>query len=208
MHCKYYVSVGYDDGCYFTWQDVGTVTLVLKKFSSVCAQALNCVWLFATPWTVACQVPLPMGFPRQEYWSGLPLPCPGDLPHSEIKSTSLVSPALAGGLFITEPPSNYYIIFSCDYGCCYYKWQDVGIVTLVLNRLSRGKTKLNSLESQLLIKYKMWNWFLSNQVLNDKLVFETRIWRPHLVPLLCKLLSIFPRWKFELAWWSLYSTRE
>ena len=42
MHCKYYIIVGYD-GCYFTWQDVGTVTLVLKKFSSVCVQALNCV---------------------------------------------------------------------------------------------------------------------------------------------------------------------
>ena len=200
MHCKYYIIVGYDDGCYFTWQDVGTVTSVLKKFSSVCAQALNCVWLFPTPWTVAHQAPLPMGFPRQEYWSGLPFPPPGDLSHSEIKPTSLMSPALASGCFITEPPSNYYIICSYEYGCCYYKWKDVGIVTLVLKRLSRGKTKLNSLESQLLIKHKMWNWFLSNQASNDKR--ETHIWRPHLVLFLCKLLSIFPRWKFELAWWS------
>ena len=37
--------------------------------------------LFATPWTVACQAPLSMGLPRQEYWSGLPFPSPGDLPH-------------------------------------------------------------------------------------------------------------------------------
>ena len=41
---------------------------------------LSCVRLFATPWTVACQAPLSMGFPRQEYWSGLPFPSPGDLP--------------------------------------------------------------------------------------------------------------------------------
>ena len=37
--------------------------------------------LFATPWTVACQAPLSMGFPRQKYWSGLLFPFPGDLPH-------------------------------------------------------------------------------------------------------------------------------
>ena len=37
---------------------------------------LNCVWLFATPWTATCQAPLPMGFSRQEYWSGVPLSSP------------------------------------------------------------------------------------------------------------------------------------
>ena len=45
-----------------------------------------------------------MGFPRQEYWSGLPFPTPGDLPDPEIELTSLASPALAGGFFTTEPP--------------------------------------------------------------------------------------------------------
>ena len=44
------------------------------------AQLLSHVWLFATLWTVAYQAPLPLGFPRQEYWSGLPFPPPGDLP--------------------------------------------------------------------------------------------------------------------------------
>ena len=53
------------------------------------------------PQTVVHQVPPSMGFPRQEYWSGLPLPPPGNLPDPEIKS---VSPALAGGFFTTEPP--------------------------------------------------------------------------------------------------------
>ena len=44
------------------------------------AQLLSHVWLFITPWTVAHQTPLSMGFPRQEHWSGLPCPPPGDLP--------------------------------------------------------------------------------------------------------------------------------
>ena len=52
-------------------------------------------------WTVAHQVPLSMGFSRQEYWSGLPCP-PLDLPDPGTKPTSLTSPALAGGFFITR----------------------------------------------------------------------------------------------------------
>ena len=45
----------------------------------------SCVILFAVPWTVACQSPLSMAFSRQEYWSGMPFPSPGDLPHPRIK---------------------------------------------------------------------------------------------------------------------------
>ena len=68
------------------------------------AQLLSRVWLFEIPWTVARQAPLSMGFPRQEYWSGLPFPPPGDLPDPGIQPSSPVSPALAGRLFTTEPP--------------------------------------------------------------------------------------------------------
>ena len=57
----------------------------------------------ATPWTVACQARLSMGFSRQEYWSGLPFPSPGDLPKQGIEPTS---PALVGGFFTTEPPES------------------------------------------------------------------------------------------------------
>ena len=53
------------------------------------------IQLFATLWTVAHQAPQSKGFSRQEYWSGLPFPPPGDLPDLGIKPTSLVSPALA-----------------------------------------------------------------------------------------------------------------
>ena len=60
---------------------------------------LRCVQLFVTPWTVARQAPLSMGFPRQEYWSGLPCPPP---PNPGIKSMPLTSPALADGFFTTK----------------------------------------------------------------------------------------------------------
>ena len=54
-----------------------------------------------TPWTVARQAPLSIGFPRQQYWSRLPVPSPGDLPNPGIE---LMSPELAGGFFTVEPP--------------------------------------------------------------------------------------------------------
>ena len=57
---------------------------------------LSGVQLFVTPWTVAHQAPLSMGFSRQEYWSGLPFPSSGDLPDPGMEPTS---PALAGGFF-------------------------------------------------------------------------------------------------------------
>ena len=71
-----------------------TTHYVLSHFSRV--------QLFATLWTVDHQAPLSMGFSRQEYWTGLPCPPPGDLPDPEIEPLSLMSPALAGGLFSTS----------------------------------------------------------------------------------------------------------
>ena len=66
-------------------------------------QSLSPVWVFATPWTTACQAPLSMGFSRHEYWNGLPFPTSGDFSNpGKIKPTSLVSPVLAGGFFNTS----------------------------------------------------------------------------------------------------------
>ena len=65
-----------------------------------CLVTKSCPTL-VTPWTTACQVPLSMGFPRQEYWSGLPFPSPGDPPHPGIEPKS---PALAGRFFTPESP--------------------------------------------------------------------------------------------------------
>ena len=61
------------------------------------------VRLFMTSWTVAHQAPLSMRFPRQENWTGLPFPPPGDLTNPGIEPKSLRSPALAGRFFTTEP---------------------------------------------------------------------------------------------------------
>ena len=61
---------------------------------------LGCVLLFVALWTIAHQAPLSMRFSRQEHWSGLPCPPPGDLPYP---GTEPMSPALAGGFFTTEP---------------------------------------------------------------------------------------------------------
>ena len=64
-------------------------------------KSLSRVQLFATPWTVAYQVPLSMGFSRQGYWSGLPFHSPGDLPNPGIEPGS---PALEIDALLSEPP--------------------------------------------------------------------------------------------------------
>ena len=69
-------------------------------YECLCAQSDS----FATPQTVARQIPPSMGFSRQEYWSGLPFPPPGDLSNPGIKP---MSPALASRFFTTESPGNH-----------------------------------------------------------------------------------------------------
>ena len=64
-------------------------------------KSLSRVRLFATLWTVAYQAPPPMGFSRQEYWSGLPFPSPGDLPNTGIEPRS---PTLEADALTSEPP--------------------------------------------------------------------------------------------------------
>ena len=69
------------------------------------------VQLCATLWTVAHKAPLSMGFSRQEYWSGLPCPPPGDLPDPRIEPASLTSPALAvGSLPLGQPGKPQYLV--------------------------------------------------------------------------------------------------
>ena len=67
----------------------------------VCVKSLSRVRLFVTPWTVARQAPLSMGFSRQEYWSGLPFPSLGDLPNPGIEPGSA---ALQADALPSEPP--------------------------------------------------------------------------------------------------------
>ena len=80
-----------------SWQTETSVP-VGDRMLTLLFKSLRCVQLFAT---VARQASLSMGFPRQEYWSGLPLPSPGGLPDPGIKPAS---PALPGGFFTAEPP--------------------------------------------------------------------------------------------------------
>ena len=76
------------------------IQLTVRELS-VCAKSLQSCF-FVTAWTEACQVPLSMGFSRQEYWSGLPCPPLGDLPDPGIEPGFLMSPALAGEFFTTS----------------------------------------------------------------------------------------------------------
>ena len=70
-------------------------------------KSLRYVQLFATQWNVAYQAPLYMGFSRQEYWSGLPFPSPGDLPNPGIE---LWSPALQADALPPEPPGKQLVV--------------------------------------------------------------------------------------------------
>ena len=72
-----------------------------RAYTEVKVKLLNRVQLFATPWAVAYQAPVSMGFSRQEYWSGVPFPSPGDLPTQGLNLHLLHLPALAGR-FVTS----------------------------------------------------------------------------------------------------------
>ena len=89
----------------FESQADGTNTVTLGKDYSikvtVKVKSLSRVRLFVIPWTVVYQASLSMGFSRQEYWSGLPFPSPGDLPDPGIKPRS---PALQADALPSEPP--------------------------------------------------------------------------------------------------------
>ena len=82
------------------------------KQLSLSLRKLTWYWKYDSYWwgnqTVACQAPLSIGFPRQEYWSGLSFPFPGDLPNPWMESTS---PELAGRFFIAESPGKHYILY-------------------------------------------------------------------------------------------------
>ena len=78
------------------------ITLIQPSMHACVLRHFSSVWLFATLWTAAYHVLLPIGFSGQEYWSGLPCPPPGDLPDPGIEPASVTSPAFAGGFFTTN----------------------------------------------------------------------------------------------------------
>ena len=84
------------------WSSVNNNVSELAHGVCVCVLThFTCVRLFMTPWTAVLQAPLSTGFSREEYWSGMPCPPPGDLLDPGIEPASFMSPALAGGFFTT-----------------------------------------------------------------------------------------------------------
>ena len=100
------------------------------------------MWDSATPWTVARQAPLCMGFSSQEYWSGFPFPTLGDLPDPGNEPGSLVSPALAGGFFITEPPGKTLGGWPEPFSSC-RAWADSKSACMQILRLERSPEEGN-----------------------------------------------------------------
>ena len=109
--CKIYVKIiVHNFGTFLHIFALTWTCLVASSSVPLCTGCVLCVHeninhcrvrLLATPWTVAHQTPLSMGFPRQEYWSGLPFPSPGDLPDPGIKPRS---PELQTDFLPSEPP--------------------------------------------------------------------------------------------------------
>ena len=105
-------QMGLQNSCFILWNQVhwpwAWVAGIMTNLICRMRGGKNCLLFshevmsdsFATPWMVAHQSPLSMGFSKQECWSGLPFPSPGDLPDPGIEP---VPPALAGGFFTTEP---------------------------------------------------------------------------------------------------------
>ena len=152
---------------------------VLLEFSSsfrlnnILLCVLSCishVWLFATPWTVVLQAPLAMGVSRQEYWSGLPFPFPGDLPDPGIKPSTPTSPALqADSLPLSHQgspifhcmfvvPSINVQLFYCQLAFEFFPH----LLPLELSFLRSGTVFLVSLCSQCLATWSAQNWGLKN----------------------------------------------
>ena len=106
--------------------------MVIRVNNSGGLVAKSCPSL-AIPWTVERQPPLSMGFPREEYQSGLPFPSPRDLLNPGIEPKPLVSPALVGRFTTTEPPGksigdNMSTCLSCKWSSAYDHWTTVSPV--------------------------------------------------------------------------------
>ena len=123
----------------------------------------SCVWLFVTLWIVPCQAHQSKGLSRQEHWSGLPCPPPGDLPDPGIEPASLKSAPLVGRLFTTSTTweaLNTYYLWSIAWSTIMNGLPPAFSISLGIeintNTLQNELTKLASFDSQEYWKFKFW----------------------------------------------------
>ena len=119
---------------------------------------------FATLWTVARQAPLSTGFSRQEYWSGLPGPPPGDLPYPSMEPVSLMSPALAGGFFTTGPPGKPVASSVTHKISLYFIFSISKVYYCLKTLLSRDRVNIYSSPIKILCKISTY----LNKTMNNK----------------------------------------
>ena len=117
------------------------LSLSLKSLLLLLLSHFSRVRLFVTPWTIAYQAPLSMGFSRQEYWSGLLFPSPGNLPDPGIEPGS---PALQADSLLTGPPGKT----SLQKGCINLFYSRVGRDKLSLLELNKGTLVYSQAEGQ------------------------------------------------------------
>ena len=110
----------------------------------MCAKSLLLCPILCNTMAIALQAPLPMGFSRQAYWSGLPCPPSGNLPNPGIKPTSLKSPALVGGIFTTSALWESWI---CVYCSIIYATLQFFFALFILSRIILTSLKLETVTS-------------------------------------------------------------
>ena len=110
---------------------------------------LSYICFFVTLRTVARQAPLSMEFSRQEYWSGLPFPPPGDLSNPAIEPESLACPALAGKFFTTEPPVNWNLLLIIKMFYAIFRNAHVFISHILVIKLNSFRERKQTFEKQL-----------------------------------------------------------
>ena len=104
-----------------------------KDWITLFFNVVNCVWLFVTPWSVAHQAPLYMGFSRQEYWSGLPFPSPGDLPNPGIEPSLLCLQHWQMDSLPRAPPGKPYFVTLLPFIDAWFIWWAVNKAKLSLH---------------------------------------------------------------------------
>ena len=129
-----------------------------KRVLKVKVKSLSRVQLFATPWTVALQAPLFMGFSRQEYWSGLPFPFPGNLPDPGIEPRSL---ALQADALTSEPPgkpNKAEVDVFLEFSCFFDDPADVGNLISGSSVFSKSSLNMWKFSVHVLLKPRLENF--------------------------------------------------